>query len=91
MFRLIKQVFFALLSFSESFSKFKTFMSLKNQLCMTRPTLIDLNHDEYNQGLRYYPFMINLERCSGNCNSFDNPSGQICVPNKTRGCKFKCF
>ena len=27
-------------------------MSLNNQPSMTRPTAIDLNHDEYNRGLR---------------------------------------
>ena len=25
--------------------------------------------------------MINLDRCNGNCNTFDDPSGRICVPN----------
>ena len=29
---------------------------------MTRPTLTNLNTDEYNQGLRYHPFMVNLAR-----------------------------
>ena len=36
-----------------------------NQPGMTRPTLIDLNPDEYNQGLCYYPFVVNLDRCNG--------------------------
>ena len=31
---------------------------------MTRPTLIDLNPDENNQGLHYYPFMVNLDKCN---------------------------
>ena len=31
---------------------------------MARPTLIDLNPDEYNQGLRCYPFMVNLDMCN---------------------------
>ena len=29
---------------------------------MTRPTLTNLNTDEYNHGLRHYPFMVNLDR-----------------------------
>ena len=49
---------------------------------MARLTLIDLNPDEYNQVLRYYPFMVNLERSSRSCTIFDDPSGQKCVPNK---------
>ena len=28
---------------------------------MTRPTFIDLNPNEYNQGMRYCPFMVNLD------------------------------
>ena len=36
---------------------------------MTRPTLIDLNLDEYDQRLHYYPFMFNIDRCNGSCNT----------------------
>ena len=36
-------------------------ISLNNQPCMIRSTLIDLNPDEYNQGLCYYAFLINLD------------------------------
>ena len=52
---------------------------LSNQPFMTRSTLIDLNDDEYNQGLRYYPFMVNLDRCNGSCNTPDDLSNRICV------------
>ena len=40
-----------------------TCLSLNNHPCMTRPNLIHLNPDEYNQELRYHPFMVNLNRC----------------------------
>ena len=100
MFTLIKQVFIALLSSSGSLtsmanvSNFRTSMSLNNQSCMTAPcmtTLIDLNPEEYNLGLRYYPFMVNLDRCSGSCNKFDYSSGRICVPNETENVKIIYF
>ena len=39
---------------------------------MVRPTLIDLNPIE----LKYYPFMISLDKCSGFCNVL---SPKICV------------
>ena len=42
---------------------------------MIRPTLIDLNSIE----LKYYPFMINLNKCNGSCNVL---SPKICVPKK---------
>ena len=96
MFKLIKQVFIALLSSSRSLtsmaniSNFRTCISLNNQSCMTAPCmkiLIDLNPEEYNQGLRYYPFMVNLDRCGRSCNKFDYSSCRTCVPNKTENVK----
>ena len=36
-------------------------ISLNNQPCMIRSILIDLNLDEYKQGLCYHQFMVNLE------------------------------
>ena len=50
---------------------------------MTRPTLLDLNLDEYNQRLCYYPFMVDLNRCNVSCNTLNDPSGRIYVPNET--------
>ena len=58
-----------------------TCLSLNNHQYMTRPNLIHLNPDEYNQELRYYPFMVNLDRCNGSCGTADDISGRIFVPN----------
>ena len=66
MFRLIKQVFIVLLSFSGS-SESKC-VSLNNEPCTIRPTLINLNPTELN----YYPFMISLDKCSRSCNAADD-------------------
>ena len=66
----LKKLFLGLLNFRESLtnmdnvSSLAICISLNNQLCMARPTLIDLNPDEYNQGLRCYPFMVNLDMCN---------------------------
>ena len=62
MFRLIKQVFITLLSFSGSLAI--KCVSLNNEPCMIRPILIDLNPVELN----YYPFMISLDKCNASCN-----------------------
>ena len=45
-------------------------------LCMTKPTLIDLNQNE----LHYDPVMVSWDRSHESCNTFDNASK----------CKFKC-
>ena len=39
-------------------------LSLNNEPCMARPTLIDLDPVE----LKHHPFMISLYKCSGCCN-----------------------
>ena len=41
--------------------------------------------------MRYYPFMVNLERCNGSCNSLNDPSGRICVANKTEYINLNVF
>ena len=75
MFSLIKHFFIVLWSFSESLTT--KCVSLNDEPYMVIPTLIDLNPFE----LKYYPFMISLEQCSGSCNIL---SPKICVPKKKR-------
>ena len=36
---------------------------MNNEPCMVRPTLIDMNPNE----LKYYSFMISLNKCTGDC------------------------
>ena len=60
----VEKMLIGLLSFSESLasmanaSNFTRWISLNDQPCMTRPTLIDLNPKEYSQGLRYFQSMF---------------------------------
>ena len=35
--------------------------------------------------------MVNLDRCSGSCNTFDDPSSRICVPKKTEDANLNDF
>ena len=51
---------------------------------MVRPTLIDLNSVE----LKYQPFMISLNKCTGSCNVL--PS-KICVSIETKDMNVKAF
>ena len=50
---------------------------------MSRYTLTDLNPNEYNQRLHYYPFTVNLDRSNRICNTLNDLSKKISVPNKT--------
>ena len=55
-------LFIALLIFNKSFTTKCQF--LNDEPCTVRATLIDMNPAE----LKYYPFMINLNKCTGSCN-----------------------
>ena len=50
---------------------------------MTQPTPLNLHSHEHIQGSRYYLFSINLDRCMGSCNTLNDLSNRVCVPNKT--------
>ena len=82
MFSLIKQVFIVLLSFSESLAT--KCLSLNDETCMIILTLIDLKPAE----LKYYLFIINLDKCSGSCNVL---SPKICIPKKQKKEILKCL
>ena len=60
-----------------------TIISLDNQQWMIQLTLINLHPNEYTQGLRYYPFALNLDRSMGSCNVLNNLSNKVCIANKT--------
>ena len=51
---------------------------------MIQPTLINLHPNEYTQGIHYYSFAVNLDRCIRSCNTLNDLSNRIYVPNKTR-------
>ena len=57
--------FIALLRFSSSLARDPTkYLFLNDEPCVVRPTLINMNP----VGLKYYPFMISLDKCTGSCN-----------------------
>ena len=83
MFSLIKQVFIVLLNFSRFLAREQTkCLSLNDKPCMLRPTLIDLNPAE----LKYYPFIIRLDKHTGSCNVLPP---KICVPKETKDIMLK--
>ena len=52
-----------LLGFSSSLAT--KYLFLNDKPCMIKPALIDLNPAD----LKYYPFMISLNKCTGNYNA----------------------
>ena len=59
------------------------YISLSNQKCMIQPTLTNLHPNEYSEELHHYLFIVKLDRCVGSCNTLNDLSNKVCVPNKT--------
>ena len=82
MFKFIKQAFIVLLSLSVSLARVAKIsgstkcISLNNELCIARPTLIGLNLEEFHYN---HPLMVTLGRYNGSCNTIDDLSSRICV------------
>ena len=49
---------------------------------MSHPTLVNLDPNEYIERIRYYPFAVNLGRCTGKCNTLNDLSKRMYSPNK---------
>ena len=56
---------------------------MSNQKYEIQPSLINLRPNEYSQELHYYPFAVKLDRCVGSCNTLNDLSDKVNVPNKT--------
>ena len=91
MFGLIKKIFIGLLTGLVNESNHTTCVLLSNQKCMTQPTLINLHPNEYNQEFHHYPISVKLDRCAGSCNTLNDLSNKVCVPNKTEDLNLSCL
>ena len=63
----------------------------KQSEIMTQPTFINLHPNEYGQEFHYYPFAVQLDRCVGSCNTLNDLSNKVCVPNKTDDLNLSVF
>ena len=58
---------------------------------MIQPTYINLHLNQYSQEFHYYPFAVKLDRCAGNCNTLNDLSNKLFVPNKTEDLNLNVF
>ena len=65
------------------------FVSVVNQKCMPRPKILDVN-EGVGEAL-FYPYNVLVNKCSGSCNTLDNPMTKLCVPNVIKRVKFIIF
>ena len=66
-------------------------MSFNNQKGMIQPTLISLHPNEYSQEFHDYPFAVKLDTCVESCNTLNDLSNKVCVPNKTEDLDLSMF
>ena len=81
---IIKEMFIVLLTSIVNASNHTKCVLLSNKKCEIQPTLINLHPNEYSREFHYYPFAVKLDRYAGNCNTINDLSNKVCVPNKTR-------
>ena len=62
-------------------------MSMINQICMSRPKIIDVNTNEP----VFYPYSMEVNQCSGNCNNINDPFAKLCVPDIVENTNVKVF
>ena len=76
---LIKKIFIGLLTSIFNASNRTKCFSLSNQ----KPTLFNLHPNGYSQEFRYCLFAVKLDRWIESCNTLNDLSNKVCVPNKT--------
>ena len=91
MFRIIKKIFIVLLSNKVNGSSHTNSVSLSNQKYLNQPTLINLHPTESSQEFHYYPFAVKLDRSVGRCNTLNDLSNKVRIPNKTEDLNLSVF
>ena len=60
---------------------------MKNQKCKIRSKIVDVNTDEP----LFYPFSIEVNKCSGSCNSTNDPYAKLCLPDVVKNLNIIVF
>ena len=87
-FSFVKKVFvLGLTVLSSSITGALNCISINNQECKVRPKIVDVSSNSP----IFYPFSVKINRCSGNCNSINDPYAKICVPDVVKNINVKVF
>ena len=62
-------------------------VSVVNQKCMARPKIINTNANEP----VFYPLSIKVNKCSGDCNTINDPMAKLCVSDVVKDMNIKVF
>ena len=66
-------------------------VSLSDEKCKIYPMLTNVHPNEYSQELHYYPFAAKFDKCIGSCDTLNDLSNRVCVPNKTENLNTHAF
>ena len=64
-------------------------VSLINIKCMPRPKILDVN-EGVGEAL-FYPYNVLVNKCSGSCDTINNPMAKLCVPNIIKRINMKVY
>ena len=64
-------------------------LSVINQKCMARPKILDVNEGVVEA--LFYPYNVLVNKCSGSCNTLDDPMAKLCVPNIIKRVNMKVY
>ena len=64
-------------------------VSVVNQKCMPRPKILDVN-ESVGEAL-FYPYNVLVNKCSGSCDTLDDPMARLCVPNIIKNVNMKVY
>ena len=90
-FGLIKKIFIVFLTSIVNASNHAKSVLLSNRKWEIQPTPISLHPNEYSEEFHYYPFVVRLNSCTRNCNTFNDLSNKVCAPNKTENLDLSIF
>ena len=62
-------------------------VSMDNQECRIRPEIIYINSNE----ATFYPYSIEINKCSGSCNNINDPYAKLFVPDVAKNMNVKVF
>ena len=60
---------------------------MNSQECRIRPEIININSNEP----LFYPYSIQINKCSGSCNNINDPYAKLCVTNVVKNMNLKVF
>ena len=87
-FGFVKKVFvLGLTVLSRSITGALNCVLINNQERKVRPEIVDVSSNNP----IFSPFSVKINRCSGNCNSINDPYAKICVPDIVKNLNVKVF